>query len=120
MISLGATTWAGLTHGEQLFPRGEAGVNAQAAISLAQRHRWPISLTAHEFGGPEALGITGVTIASPGFRQVGLPGEPVIEPQVFIGAPAWLSVGVWAGGVTGAHDRRGGGQRRDRGDATGP
>ena len=101
VISLGATTWAGLTHGEQLLPRGEAGVNAQAAISLAQRHRWPISLTANEFGGPEALGITGVTIASPGFRQVGSPGEPVIEPQVFIGAPAWLSVGVWAGGVTG-------------------
>ena len=39
VISLGATTWAGLTHGEQLLPRGEAGVNAQAAISLAQRHR---------------------------------------------------------------------------------
>lgn len=99
VISLGATTWAGLTHDEQLLPRGEAGVNAQAAVSLAQGHRWPISLSANELGGSEVLAIPGLSIESPGFRQVGSAAEPVIEPQVLIGAPLWLSVGFWAGGV---------------------
>ena len=101
VISLGTTTWAGLTHDEQLLPRGEAGVNAQAAVSLAQRHQWPISLSVNEFGGPETLRIPGLTIGSQGFRQVGSAAEPVIEPQALIGAPAWLSVGFWAGGVVG-------------------
>ena len=101
VISLGTTTWAGLTHAEQLLPRGEAGVNAQAAISLARQHHWPMSLSANEFGGPETLAIPGVTFGSPGFRQVGSAAAPVIEPQALIGAPAWLSVGSWVGGVTG-------------------
>lgn len=101
VISLGMTTWAGLTHDEQLLPRGESGVNAQAAVSLAQRHQWPISLSANEFGGPEMLRIPGLTIGSQGFRQVGSAAEPVIDPLALIGVPAWLSVGFWAGGVTG-------------------
>jgi len=101
VISLGATTWAGLTHDEQVLPRGESGVNAQAAVSLALQHQWPISLRANEFGGPEVLRIPGLTIDSPGFRQVGSPAQPVIEPQALIGVPVWLSIGVWVGGVTG-------------------
>ena len=101
VISLGTTTWAGLTHDEQLLPRGAAGVNAQAAVSLAQRHQWPIALSANEFGGPETLRIPGLTIGSQGFRQVGSAAGPVIEPLALIGAPAWLSVGFWAGGVAG-------------------
>lgn len=101
VISLGATTWAGLTHDEQVLPRGESGVNSQAAISLALQHQWPISLPVNEFGGPEVLRIPGLTIGSPGFRQVGSAAQPVIEPQALIGAPVWLSVGFWVGGVTG-------------------
>jgi hypothetical protein len=101
MICLGATTWGGLTHDEQVLPRGEAGVNAQAAISLAQRHQWPISVSANEFGGSGVLRVPGLTLASPGFLQVGSAAEPVIEPQALIATPAWLSVGFWAGGVTG-------------------
>lgn len=99
VISLGATTWAGLTHDEQVLPRGEAGLNAQAAASLAQRHQWPISLSANEFGGSRVLRIPGLTLGSPGFQQVGTAAEPVIEPQALIGAPVWLSVGLWVGGV---------------------
>lgn len=99
MISLGATTWAGLTHDERVLPRGDAGVNAQSAFSLAKGHEWPIPLSANEFGGPVTLQIPGVTIASPGFRQIGTFAEPAIEPQTLIGAPAWLSIGFWAGGV---------------------
>jgi len=101
VISLGATTWAGVTHDEQLLPRGEAGVNAQAALSLAQRHQWPISLSANESGGPDVLRIADLTLASPGFRQAGPAAEPVIAPQALIGLPLWLSVGFWAGGATG-------------------
>ena len=101
VISLGATAWAGLTHDEQLLPRGEAGVNAQAALSLAQRHQWPISLSANEFGGADVLRISDLTLASPGFRQAGPAAEPVIEPRALIGFPLWLSVGFWAGGATG-------------------
>lgn len=100
-LSLGATTWAGLTHDEQVLPRGDAGVNAQAAVSLAQAHQWPMSFSTNEFGGPEALRIPGVTVGSPGFRQGGSATEPVIEPLALIGVPAWLSVGMWVGGGTG-------------------
>jgi hypothetical protein len=101
VISLGATTWAGLTHDEQVLPRSESGVNAQAAVSLARQHKWPISLPANEFGGPEVLRIPGVTIGSPGFQQVGSSAQPVIEPQALVGVPVWLSIGVWFGGVAG-------------------
>ena len=99
VISVGATTWAGLTHAEQLLPRGAAGVHAQAAVALAQRHQWPISLSANEFGGPQVLRIPGLTIGSQGFRQIGPAAEPGIEPQALIGAPAWFSLGFWVGGV---------------------
>ena len=101
MISFGATAWAGLTHDEQVLPRGEAGVNAQAAVSLAQRGHWPISLSANELGGPQVLRIPGLTTGSPGFRQAGSAAEPVIEPEALVGAPLWLSIGFWAGGLTG-------------------
>ncbi len=100
VVSLGATTWAGLTHDEQLLPRGEAGVNAQAAVSLAQHHQWPIALSTNAFGGPEVLRTPGLTLESPGFRQVGPAAEPAVEPRALIGGPLWLSVGFWAGGVT--------------------
>jgi hypothetical protein len=101
VISLGATAWAGLTHDEQVLPRGEAGVNAQAAVSLARRGHWPVSLSANEFGGPQVLRIPGLTTGSPGFRQAGSAAEPVIEPEALVGAPLWLSIGFWAGGLTG-------------------
>jgi hypothetical protein len=100
VISLGATAWSGLTHDEQVLPRGEAGVNAQVAKSLAQRHQWPISVPANELGGPGVLGNPGLTIGSQGFRQVGSAAQPAVEPQALIGAPAWLSVGLWVGGAT--------------------
>ena len=86
VISLGATTWAGLTHDEQVLPRGEAGVNHQVAVSLANAHQWPIALSANEFGGPEVLTIPGVTLDSPGFRQAGSAAVPVVEPRALIGA----------------------------------
>jgi len=101
VISLGATAWAGLTHDEQVLPRGEAGVNAQSAVSLARRSHWPVSLSANEFGGSQVLRIPGLTMASPGFRQTGSAAEPVIEPEALVGAPLWLSIGFWAGGLTG-------------------
>lgn len=101
VVSLGATTWAGLTHDEQVLPRDEAGVDTQAGILLTQRHQWPIALAANEFGATRLLRTSGLTIGSPGFRQAGSATEPVIEPQTFIGAPLWLSVGFWARGVTG-------------------
>ena len=101
VVSLGATTWAGLTHDEQVLPRDEAGVNAQAGILLAQRHQWPIALSANESGVTRLLRASGLTIGSPGFRQAGSVTEPVVEPQTLIGAPLWLSVGFWARGVTG-------------------
>jgi hypothetical protein len=100
-ISLGATAWAGLTHDERLLPVGEPGVNAQAAVSLARQHQWPISMPANEFGGPDVLRIPGLTIGSSGFRQVGSPTQPVVEPMALIGVPAWLSIGFWVGGLTG-------------------
>ena len=99
VISLGATTWAGLTHDEQVLPRSEAGLNAQASVALAQRHEWPISLSANQFGGTRVLLTPGVTLESQGFRQIGSAAKPVIEPLALIGTPAWLSVGYWAGGV---------------------
>ena len=101
VISLGATAWAGLTHDEQVLPRGEAGVNAQSAVSLARWSHWPVSLSANELGGSQVLRIPGLTMASPGFRQTGSAAEPVIEPEALVGAPLWLSIGFWAGGLTG-------------------
>ena len=101
VISVGLTAWAGQTHDEQVLPRGEAGLDAQAAVSLARGHQWPISLSANEFGGPGMLRIPGLTIGSPGFRQVGSAAVPVLEPETLIGAPAWWSVGLWIGGVAG-------------------
>jgi hypothetical protein len=101
VISLGATAWAGLTHDEQVLPLGEEGVNAQSAVSLAERSHWPMSLSANEFGGSQVLRTPGLTTASPGFRQVGSAAEPVIEPESLVGAPLWLSIGFWAGGLTG-------------------
>ena len=101
VISMVATTWAGLTHDEQVLPRDEAGVNAQAGVLLAQRHEWPMPLSASEVGVPQVLRIPGLTIGSNGFRAAGPASDPVIEPQTLIGAPIWLSLGYWAGGVNG-------------------
>jgi hypothetical protein len=101
VMSIAASAWAGMTHDEQMLPRGEAGVNAQAATSLAQRHQWPIPVSAKERADPAIWQVPGVSLASQGFRQVGSAAAPALEPMALIGAPAWFSVGVWVGGVTG-------------------
>jgi hypothetical protein len=101
-VAVGATAWAGLTHSEQVLPRRDAGSYLQSAIDLAQGHRRPIAVPAASVGGPEALAVEGVTLASPAFYEVGSDTDPAIQPQFPVGASAWYSVAWWAGGASAA------------------
>jgi hypothetical protein len=98
LLSLGAVAWTGVTHSEQVLPRRDSGSYLQSAIQLASGHTRPIAVSPESVGGPEVLGIDGITLASPAFYATGTPEDPSIQPQFPIGASAWYSVAWWVGG----------------------
>ncbi len=102
IIALAAMVGAGVTHGEQVLPRRDSGSNLQAAIELAHGHERPVDIAAGSVGGPEALAVEGVTLASPAFYEIGTDARPGIQPQFPIGPSAWYSVAWWVAGSTGA------------------
>ena len=98
-VAVGLTVWAGVTHAEQVLPRRDSGSYLQSAVDLAEHHTRPIQAAPDSVGGPEVLGIEGVTLASPAFYEVGGPGDPAVQPQFMVGPSVWWSVAVWAGGI---------------------
>jgi hypothetical protein len=93
--------WAGLTHGEHLIIRRDAGSYALFAQWLATRHHLPVDSQIAAFGGVAALDVPGFTLASPAYFQVGVPGGADVVPQFLLGAPSLFSLGWWAWGWTG-------------------
>src|SRR5690606_24536641 len=91
----------GATHAEQVLPRRDAGSNLQAAVSLASTGSRVVPVDPASVGAPASLQVPGVTLASPAFYQVGTAVEPAVQPQFPVGPAAVLSLGVWAGEVTG-------------------
>lgn len=102
LLAVGSAVWAGSTHSEQVLPRRDSGSYLQSAIELSTGHARPIQVSADSVGGPDVLGIDGVTLASPAFYATGTPQEPTIQPQFPIGTSAWYSVAYWLGGATAA------------------
>ncbi|MDQ1289538.1 MAG: hypothetical protein QG622_3104 [Actinomycetota bacterium] len=100
-VSVGFAVWAGLTHGEHLVIRRDAGSYALYAQWLATRHGLPVDSGLAAFGGSAALGVPGFTLASPAYFQVEVPGGAEVVPQFLLGAPALFSMGWWAAGWTG-------------------
>jgi hypothetical protein len=109
-VAAGFGVWAGLTHGEHLIIRRDAGSYALFAHWLATRHHLPVDADLAAFGGLSALGIDGFSLASPAFFQVltgtggpgpgGATGAHVV-PQFLLGAPALYSLGWWPAGWLG-------------------
>jgi hypothetical protein len=109
-VAVGFGLWAGLTRGEHLIIRRDAGSYALFAHWLATRHYLPVDADLAAFGGPSALHVDGFSLASPAFFQVltgsggpgpgGATGAQVV-PQFLLGAPALYSLGWWSGGWTG-------------------
>jgi len=102
VVSVGAGIWTATTHSEQVLPRRDSASYLQAAVSMAETHRRIVPVEAASVGGPEVLGIDGITLASPAFYEVGDAADPSIQPQFVIGPAAIYSLGVWLGGPTGA------------------
>ena len=98
-VAVGLTVWAGATHAEQVLPRRDSGSYLQSAVDLAAHHTRPIRVDRDSVGGPEVLGIEGVTLASPAFYAVGGPEDPAVQPQFMVGPSVWWSVAVWGGGI---------------------
>jgi hypothetical protein len=107
-IAIAFGVWAGLTRGEHLVLRRDAGSYALFAHWLATRHGLPVDVDLASFGGSAALGLHGFTLGSPGFFEVVTgadgPGGAIgvqVVPQFLLGAPALYSLGWWAAGWTG-------------------
>lgn len=101
-VTVGAGIWTATTHSEQVLPRRDSASYLQAAISMADTHRRVVPVEANSVGGPEVLGLDGITLASPAFFEVGSDTEPTIQPQFVMGPGAIYSLGVWLGGPAGA------------------
>ncbi|WP_404384235.1 hypothetical protein LL946_01945 [Knoellia locipacati] len=101
-VSIGAGIWTAATHSEQVLPRRDSASYLQTAISMAETHRRVVPVDAASAGGPEVLGIEGITLSSPAFYEVGSDEEPSVQPQFVIGPGAIWSLGVWLGGPSGA------------------
>lgn len=100
-IAIAFGAWAGLTHGEHLIIRRDAGSYALFGHWLATRHGLPVGPSLDAFGGAAALGVPGFTLASPAFFQVATLGGAEVVPQFLLGAPALFSLGWWLNGWTG-------------------
>lgn len=105
LIAVGFAVWAGMTHGEQLVLRRDAGSYALYAHWLAAHHGLPVDADLSAFGGPAALSVPGFTLDSPAYYQVlggsGASTTAHIAPQFLLGAPALYSLGWWVAGWTG-------------------
>lgn len=99
-ITLGSGIGTSLTHSEQVIPRRDSGSYAQGAISLAETHRRLIASDLDALATP-GLDLRGITLASPGFYEVGGPAEPAVQPQFVIGPSAIWSLGYWLAGLPG-------------------
>jgi hypothetical protein len=104
-IAVGFGIWAGITHGEHIVLRRDAGSYALFAHWLATRHGLPVTANLSAFGGPAALAVPGFSFDSPAFYQVltgsGSSAGAQVVPQFLLGAPALYSLGWWAAGWTG-------------------
>lgn len=99
-ITLASGVWTSLTASEQVIPRRDAGSYSQSAVSLAQTHRRLIDSGLDAVAGA-ASDRPGITLASPGFYEVGSDAETAVQPQFVIGPAAVWSLGYWAAGPTG-------------------
>jgi hypothetical protein len=101
LVCVGAGVWAGLTHGEHVVLRRDAGTYALYGQHLAQAHQGDVDVAVGAVGGPSALGLPGVTVGSPGFYEQGTGASTHVLPQFLAATPVWLSFGWWLGGWTG-------------------
>lgn len=98
-VTVAFGVWAGATHAEQLLPRRDSASNLQAALSLARTHQRVVAIDPAAVGGPEALALPGLSLASPAFYAIGGAAHPAIQPQFVIGPAAVYGLGDWLGGV---------------------
>jgi hypothetical protein len=105
LLVAGFTAWAGLTHGEHLVLRRDAGAYALFGQWLASRHGLPVAGDLQSFGGLAATHVPGLSLSSPAFYQTGTAGADgtvwQVTPQFLLGAPALYSIGWWLAGWTG-------------------
>ncbi|MGL5857443.1 MAG: hypothetical protein ACRC35_03370 [Angustibacter sp.] len=103
-LAVGAGVWAGLTHGEHVVVRRDAGTYAQFGHHLATTGGTRVDVEVAALGGqadPAVLNRQDVTVGSPGFYARGDGDGLHVVPQFMIGTPALLSIGWWWGGWTG-------------------
>ncbi len=99
--ALGGAIWVGATHAEHVVLRRDPGTYALSAQHLATQHRLDVDVDVADLGGPAVVDDPAVTVASPGFFEVGRGSGTHVVPQFLPATPAWLSVGYWLGGWTG-------------------
>jgi hypothetical protein len=99
--AVAGAVWVGATHSEHVVLRRDAGTYALSGQHLATEHRLDVDVAVEALGGPAVLDDPAVTVASPGFFQVGHGAGTTVVPQFLPATPAWLSVGYWLGGWTG-------------------
>lgn len=97
---LAVTVWTGVTHSEQVLPRRDSASYLQATVYLAETGSRPVAIDPETIGGPETLGIDGLTLESPAFYEIGSPADPQVQPQFMPGPALWYSLPWWAGGAT--------------------
>lgn len=101
LVAVGAGVWAGVTHGEHVVLRRDAGTYALFGQHLATAHRVDVDVHPRELGGAAVLDLPGVTVGSPGFYEQGAGEDVHVVPQFLLATPVWLSLGWWVGGWTG-------------------
>jgi hypothetical protein len=99
--ALGGGIWVGATHAEHVVLRRDAGTYALSAQHLATEHRLDVDVAVAALGGPGVVDDPSISVASPGFFEVGRGDDTHVVPQFLPATPAWLSVGYWLGGWTG-------------------
>ncbi|HET8615719.1 MAG TPA: hypothetical protein VFL94_09360 [Actinomycetales bacterium] len=99
--ALGGAVWVGSTHAEHVVLRRDAGTYALSAQNLATEHQLDVDVAVAALGGTVVVDDPDVTVASPGFYEVGHGTGTHVVPQFLPATPAWLSVGYWLGGWTG-------------------
>ena len=104
LLATALGVWAGLTHGEHVVVRRDAGAYATYALSLDAYGGVPLDPGLAVFGlsatDPQARVSAAANYQVP---EVDADGQPQLRvvPQFLVGTPALLSIGWWLGGWTG-------------------
>ncbi len=104
VIAVAAGLWAGLTHGEHVAVRRDAGAYATYALSLAHFGGVPIDPQLSIFGLSATDSVVRVSAGANYQVPVVVDGSVVdlsVVPQFLIGNPAVLTLGWWAAGWAG-------------------